>query len=185
MAACCLSCFVVILYGRGDGELGSDCNTGSGEECKLVFQSRSGAFAAFTWCALLLAWECIHLRRSFFYMHPDSEKPWYSQLASDLWENQFLFWSIIFGFGTVFPLVYIQSSMTRFFFMVLSATNGESRLLLLWHSLLVLKFGNCSNAFILGISHVKELCLILVTFLKSTPHFQRITHWFKVCLVFI
>lgn len=107
MAACCLSCFVVILYGKGDGELGSDCNTGSGEECNLVFQSRSGAFAAFTWCALLLAWECIHLRRSFFYMHPDSEKPWYSQLASDLWENQFLFWSIIFGFGTVFPLVYI------------------------------------------------------------------------------
>ena len=107
MAACCLAAFVVILYGKGNGELGSDCNTGSGDQCKLVFQSRSGAFAAFTWCALLLAWECIHLRRSFFHMHPDSEKPWYSQLASDLWENQFLFWSIIFGFATVFPLVYI------------------------------------------------------------------------------
>ncbi|KAI5950676.1 hypothetical protein KGF57_004282 [Candida theae] len=107
MAACCLAAFVVILYGKGNGELGSDCNTGSGEQCKLVFQSRSGAFAAFTWCALLLAWECIHLRRSFFHMHPDSEKPWYLQLASDLWENQFLFWSIIFGFATVFPLVYI------------------------------------------------------------------------------
>ncbi|KAI5957889.1 hypothetical protein CANMA_004372 [Candida margitis] len=107
MAACCLAAFVVILYGKGNGELGSDCNTGSGEMCKLVFQSRSGAFAAFTWCALLLAWECIHLRRSFFHMHPDSEKPWWSQLASDLWENQFLFWSIVFGFATVFPLVYI------------------------------------------------------------------------------
>ncbi|KAI3406591.2 ENA1 [Candida oxycetoniae] len=109
MAACCLACFVVIVYGKGDGYLGSNCNSESGNQgCLLVFQGRSGAFAAFTWCALLLAWECINLRRSFFKMNiSNNGMSWYAILFRDLWGNQFLFWSIIFGFCSVFPVVYI------------------------------------------------------------------------------
>lgn len=107
MAACCLVNFVIVVFVVGDGELGSDCNTGSGELCSLVFEGRSAAFASFTWCALLLAWECIHPRLSFFNMRPESEYPWYQQLAKDVWANQFLFWSIIFGFISVFPVIYI------------------------------------------------------------------------------
>lgn len=107
MAVCCLICFVVIVFGKGNGYLGIDCNTGSGSGCDLVFQGRSGAFAAFTWCALFLSWECLHMRLSFFKMRPESEHSWWKQLGMDLWENQFLFWSIIFGFVSVFPVVYI------------------------------------------------------------------------------
>ncbi|KAI5959890.1 ENA1 [Candida pseudojiufengensis] len=107
MAACCLGVFVIVVFGAGDGNLGSDCNTTSGSECGLVFRGRAAAFSAFTWCALLLAWECIHLRLSFFKMHPESERNWLVQLCKDLWENQFLFWSIIGGFVSVFPVIFI------------------------------------------------------------------------------
>ncbi|CAI5760226.1 unnamed protein product [Candida verbasci] len=107
MAVCSLVCFVVIVYGKGDGYLGSNCNDGSGTGCKLVFQGRSGAFAAFTWMALALSFECLHLRYSFFNMRKDSELPWWKELALHLWGNQFLFWSIVFGVVSVFPVVYI------------------------------------------------------------------------------
>ena len=107
MACCCLTCFVLIVFAVGDGNLGSGCNDSGGDSCNLVFRGRSGAFAAFTWCALLLAWECIHMRYSFFNMRPELEISRGKQLAIDLWDNQFLFWSIIGGFLSVFPVVYI------------------------------------------------------------------------------
>ncbi|KAK6463370.1 P-type ATPase 1 [Scheffersomyces coipomensis] len=107
MAVCCLCCFISILYGMKGGELGTGCNADNGHDCHAVFQGRSAAFAAFTWCAIILSWECIHMRLSFFRMRPESELPWYKQLAIDLWDNQFLFWSVIFGMLSVFPVIYI------------------------------------------------------------------------------
>lgn len=107
MAACCLGCFVVIVYGVGDGDLGADCNAKASDVCNLVFRGRAGAFASFTWCALFLAWECMHMRLSFFNMRPESENTWYTQLGDDLWSNKFLFWSIVGGFLSVFPVIYI------------------------------------------------------------------------------
>merc|ERR1712098_618671 len=64
MAACCLACYSLIVFKIGDGNLGTDCNTSSGDGCNLVFRGRGAAFAAFTWCAVLLAWECVHMRNS-------------------------------------------------------------------------------------------------------------------------
>lgn len=107
MACCCLPIFAIVVYGKGDGNLGINCNETSGEHCGLVFRARSGAFAAFTWCALLLAWECLHFRYSFFKMRPESELTWYDLLWKDLWDNQFLFWSIIGAALSVFPVIYI------------------------------------------------------------------------------
>ena len=46
----------------------------------------------------------ISIRRSFFRMHPKSQTP-YTQWMRDVWANKFLFWSVIFGFVTVFPVV--------------------------------------------------------------------------------
>lgn len=109
MAACCLLCFVAVVYGVGDAFLGHDCNQKMSHLCNLVGRGRSGAFAAFTWCALLLAFECCHLKRSFFNMRPETDAPWYRQLAKDLWGNQFLFWSVVGGFLSVFPVVYIPA----------------------------------------------------------------------------
>lgn len=109
MALCCMVCFVIIVYGRGNGDLGVDCNSTSAnaEVCNLVFRGRSAAFATMTWCALFLAWECVHPSNSLFKLNPEADLPWWKQLALDLWSNQFLFWSIIGGFVSVFPVVYI------------------------------------------------------------------------------
>ncbi|ESW99498.1 hypothetical protein KL918_001565 [Ogataea parapolymorpha] len=109
MAACCLFAFVVVVWGHGDGYLGIDCNaTSSGaEHCDLVYRARSTAFATMTWCALILAWECIHPLNSLFRMTKETDHPWWKQTAIDLYENKFLFWSIVGGFVAVFPVVYI------------------------------------------------------------------------------
>lgn len=117
MAVCCLLCFVVIVFGKGDGYLGVDCNSTSAsqEVCSLVFRGRSASFATMTWCALVLAWECIHPTHSLFYMRQETDNPWWKQTAIDLWSNQFLFWSIIGGFVSVFPVVYIPVINTKVF----------------------------------------------------------------------
>jgi len=106
MAACCLCCFIICLYYRGSGELGVDCNKEYSDSCYYVFRSRSASFATMTWCALILAWEVIDMRRSLFAMQPETETP-YTQVFRDLWSNQFLFWSVIGGFISAFPVVYI------------------------------------------------------------------------------
>ncbi|CEP64592.1 uncharacterized protein LALA0_S12e02476g [Lachancea lanzarotensis] len=106
MAACCLACFVSVVYGKGEGELGINCNNKFTESCHFVFRGRAAAFATMTWCALVLAWEVIDLRRSFFKMQPETDTP-YTQWMRDVWSNQFLFWSVVLGFVSVFPVVYI------------------------------------------------------------------------------
>ncbi|CAR24114.1 KLTH0F08030p [Lachancea thermotolerans CBS 6340] len=106
MAACCLACFVTVIYGKGNGQLGVDCNNSYSESCHYVFRGRAATFASMTWCALILAWEVIDMRRSFFKMQPETDTP-YTQWMKDIWSNQFLFWSVIFGFLSVFPVVYI------------------------------------------------------------------------------
>ncbi|KAI5907846.1 Sodium transport ATPase 5 [Candida parapsilosis] len=117
MACSCLLCFVVIVFGNGNGDLGVDCNSMDADVdvCGLVFRGRSASFANMTWCALILAWECIHPTHSLFYMRQDTDNPWWKQTAIDLWSNQFLFWSVIGGFVTVFPVVYIPVINTKVF----------------------------------------------------------------------
>lgn len=116
MAVCCMLCFVVVVYGVGDGNLGVDCNTSKETEvCNLVFRGRSASFATMTWCALILAWECIHPNNSLFYMRQETDNSWWKQTAIDLWSNQFLFWSVIGGFLSVFPVVYIPVINTKVF----------------------------------------------------------------------
>lgn len=108
IAALCLGSFSLVVYGFGDGNLGQGCNDsyGSNGECDTVFRARATAFACLTWFALFLAWEMIDMRRSFFRMQPDSKK-YLTQWMLDVWRNQFLFWAIIAGFITLFPLIYI------------------------------------------------------------------------------
>jgi Ca2+-transporting ATPase len=106
LTICCLISFVIVIYAFGEGELGTDCNKGPSDSCTWVFRARSTAFATMTWGALVLAWEVIDMRRSLFAMKPESDKP-YTQVFKDLWSNQFLFWSIMGGFVSCFPVVYI------------------------------------------------------------------------------
>ncbi|QIW96105.1 hypothetical protein AMS68_001623 [Peltaster fructicola] len=106
IAALCLAGFVLVLYGWGTDSIGFRCNESIDDGCREVFHARATCFAIMTWLSLFLAWECIDLRRSFFRMTPGSKRI-FTQWMLDVWRNQFLFWSIIAGFITIFPLLYI------------------------------------------------------------------------------
>ncbi|KAJ9616176.1 potassium/sodium efflux P-type ATPase, fungal-type [Exophiala oligosperma] len=106
MSALCLSSFLLVLYGFGNGDLGAGCNDSYSAECDTVFRARATTFVSLTWFALFLAWEMVDMRRSFFRMQPGS-KHYFTQWIFDVWRNQFLFWAIIAGFVTIFPTLYI------------------------------------------------------------------------------
>lgn len=106
MAILCLSSFVIVLFGFGDGDLGENCNDSYSDRCDTVFRARATTFVCLTWFALFLAWEMVNMRRSFFRMQPGSKR-YFTQWMYDVWRNQFLFWAVIAGFVTIFPTLYI------------------------------------------------------------------------------
>lgn len=106
MAGACMGSFTSVIYGKDHGNLGIGCNSSYNDSCSDVFKARSTAFATMTWCALILAWEVIDMRRSFFRMQPETDRP-FIQFFLDVWSNKFLFWSVVVGFATTFPVVYI------------------------------------------------------------------------------
>lgn len=114
MAAVCMAGFTTVQFGRSSGELGSNCNNSFSDICEDVFKARSCAFAIMTWCALVLAWEVVDMRRSFFRMTPNTSEP-FRQFFRDVYENKFLFWSIVVGFAGAFPVVYIPVINTAVF----------------------------------------------------------------------
>ncbi|KAI9371006.1 hypothetical protein BJX61DRAFT_52910 [Aspergillus egyptiacus] len=105
-AALCLTAFSLRMWGFGDGNLGSGCNREYSDQCDLVFRARATTFVCLTWFALFLAWEMVNLRLSFFRMQPESKK-YFTQWMYDVWRNKFLFWSIMAGWITIFPILYI------------------------------------------------------------------------------
>ena len=105
VAALCLASFVLVLYGFENGTIGVSCNDSIAHGCDIIFRARATCFATLTWFSLFLAWEVVDMRRSFFKMQPDSNNPF--QFAHDVWRNNFLFWSVIAGFITIFPVLYI------------------------------------------------------------------------------
>ena len=106
MAALCLTSFIIVVFGFGDGDLGSGCNSGYSTACETVFRARATTFVCLTWFALFLAWELSSLRSSLFCRVPGRER-YLTQWIHTVWHNQFLFWAVIAGFVTVFPTLYI------------------------------------------------------------------------------
>lgn len=106
ITALCLGAFVLRVYVWGNGNLGRGCNEDYSDQCEVVFRARATTFACLTWFALFLAWEMIDRRRSFFRMQPGSTR-YFTQWMHDIWRNQFLFWAVMVGFITLFPLLYI------------------------------------------------------------------------------
>ncbi len=115
MSLLCLSSFLLVVYGFGDGSLGDGgCNEAYSAACDTVFRARATTFVSLTWFALFLAWEMVSARRSFFLARPGS-KHRVTQWARDAWRNRFLFWAIVAGFVTVFPTIYIPVLNHRVF----------------------------------------------------------------------
>jgi P-type Na+/K+ transporter len=116
MAALCLASFLLVLFGFGGGhsDVGHDCNQTYSPDCEVVFRARATTFASLTWFALFLAWEMVHMRRSFFRMQPGSKR-YFTQWFHDTWRNKFLFWAIVGGVVTMFPILYIPGLSTVVF----------------------------------------------------------------------
>ncbi|KAG5437443.1 hypothetical protein PCANB_000875 [Pneumocystis canis] len=105
-AIICLASYVIVVWGYGNGNLGVFCNDFYNSTCEQVYRGRSTTFVELTWMILILAWEVIDLRRSMFFF--DSESPHkYTQLYHHLKENKLLLWSVVLGFMSVFPVIYI------------------------------------------------------------------------------
>ena len=107
MGACTLVTFIVIVYAMNGGELGRDCNRSWSPRCEPVFRARAAVFAELTWLILISAWEFKDIRRSMFRLDPDSTHSFPLNVAVDLWENKFLFWSVSLGMASVFFTIYI------------------------------------------------------------------------------
>ncbi|PGH27306.1 potassium/sodium efflux P-type ATPase, fungal-type [Polytolypa hystricis UAMH7299] len=121
MGTCTLLTFVIIVYGVGNGQedLGIDCNRTDHPTCTVVFRARAAVFAELTWLILISAWEFKHLRNSMFNLDPyrDTSEDRVPSIPffHDMWENKFLFWSVVIGFVSVFPAVYIPGLNNKVF----------------------------------------------------------------------
>ncbi|KAG4430889.1 hypothetical protein IFR05_013634 [Cadophora sp. M221] len=113
MGTCTILTFVVIIYGAHDGQLGHLCNAHYNSSCEPVFRARAAVFVELTWLILISAWEFKSLRRSMFRLDPTSNSRF--PFFKDVYENTFLFWSVVIGALSVFPAVYIPYLNTRVF----------------------------------------------------------------------
>lgn len=113
MGSVTLLTFVIVVYGVNNGDLGHDCNRAYSESCGPVFRARAAVFAELTWLILISAWEFKSIRRSMFRLDPMSESSF--PFFQDVWENKFLFWSVVLGAVSVFPAVYIPYLNTSVF----------------------------------------------------------------------
>lgn len=112
MGTCTLMTFVIVVYGMYGGNLGVDCNSKWSEDCRPVFRARAAVFAELTWMILISAWEFKDIRRSMFRLNPDSKSRF---PLKELYNNKFLFWSVVIGAVSVFPTVYIPGLNTNVF----------------------------------------------------------------------
>ncbi|KAH6952601.1 potassium sodium efflux p-type fungal-type [Fusarium avenaceum] len=113
MGACTMCTFCIIIYGANGGNLGEECNQRYSEACIPVFKARAATFAELTWLILISAWEFKSLRRSIFRLNPDDDSKF--PVFKDIYSNRFLFWSVIIGGLSVFPVVYIPVLNHKFF----------------------------------------------------------------------
>lgn len=113
MGVCTMATFCIVVYGAYGGDLGHDCNQGYNDSCDAVFKARAATFAELTWLILISAWEFKSLRRSMFRLNPDDDSRF--PFFKDIYANKFLFWSVIIGGLSVFPVVYIPYLNTKFF----------------------------------------------------------------------
>lgn len=94
MGSLSLVSFIIVVWGRGNGDLGRDCNEGAyNASCELLFHGRAACFATLCFILMLHALTCKHLEHSIFRM--------------TLLDNKFLLWSVSALSLSVFPILYI------------------------------------------------------------------------------
>lgn len=116
MGTLCLAAFMLVAFagsGQGYHDLPHGCNEESQGHCDLVFRARASTFATLSFLLLVTAWEVKHFHRSLFAMDDRLTGPF--SVFKTVYHNRFLFWSVIAGFLTTFPVVYIPYVNTTVF----------------------------------------------------------------------
>jgi len=114
MGVLCLAAFIIVVYGVGGGNLGSQCNERFWEPCHTVYRGRATVFAVLSILLLLTAWEVKHFSRSLFNLDPTKHKGPFAVFHA-VWYNRFLFWAVVAGFVITFPVIYIPVFNTTVF----------------------------------------------------------------------
>ncbi|CAI4219552.1 unnamed protein product [Parascedosporium putredinis] len=107
MGSLCLAAFTSVAYGvAGPNQLGEGCNDGYNDSCAVVFRARSTTYATLSFLLLVTAWEAKHFTRSLFAMNPEL---WTgpTSVFKTVWRNRTLFWAVVVGFLSTFPVIYI------------------------------------------------------------------------------
>lgn len=107
MGSLCLVSFVIVAYGVGDGDLGDDCNHNYNETCDLPYRARGTAYSILTVLLSVMAWEAKHLDFGLFNMYPNEKHRPGLSFFSTVTRNRFLFWAVMAGLVTPFPIIYI------------------------------------------------------------------------------
>ncbi|CAO3590449.1 unnamed protein product [Absidia cylindrospora] len=104
MGLICLANFAIVIFGWGDGNLGSNCNLNYDEECFLVYRARGALFATMTVLLLLHGYTCRDLKH-----------PAWSWKALTTKQNYYLHASTAFGFAIMFVTLYVPVLNTQVF----------------------------------------------------------------------
>ncbi|KAI5206022.1 Na(+)/Li(+)-exporting P-type ATPase [Aureobasidium subglaciale] len=101
MGILCLTSYVIVAFGVGDGDLGYDCNESYNASCDLPYRARGTAYSVLTVLLSVMAWEAKHLTLGLFNMDASSS------FLGNLMKNRFLFYSVCVGLLTPIPIIYI------------------------------------------------------------------------------
>ncbi|RKP24819.1 potassium/sodium efflux P-type ATPase, partial [Syncephalis pseudoplumigaleata] len=105
MGVLSLANFVLVIYGFGDGRLGSNCNHDFSNACDLVFRARGTGYATMTLLILAHAFNCRSLRTPQW--TPRSIRQWS--------KSKPLLFSVLLGILLLFPALYIPVVNTSVF----------------------------------------------------------------------
>ncbi|KAH9482925.1 Calcium-transporting ATPase 3 [Psilocybe cubensis] len=110
MGGISLASFVIVIYGKGNGDLGHDCNHEVSELCRNVFRARSTTFATLIFAISIYGLELKSFDRSLFSLTPGRH------FMKDLLANPVLLWSCLGGMISVVLPIYIPGLNTRVFY---------------------------------------------------------------------
>ena len=105
MGCLCLASYVVVIFGVGEGNLGSDCNENFNSTCGLAYRARGTAYSILTVLLSVMALEAKHLKFGLFNMDPERHGP--LSIFHTITKNRFLFCAVMAGMATPFPIIYI------------------------------------------------------------------------------
>ena len=105
MGCLCLVNYVIVIFAVGDGDLGFDCNENYNSTCDLTYKARGTAYSTLTVLLSIMALEAKHLTLGLFNM--DFDRPGPMSFFTTVTKNRFLFFAVLAGLITPFPIIYL------------------------------------------------------------------------------